>query len=87
MSVVYRATILYARSMGVRQLATVVTAREAGERLNLEHLEVIRRIRRGDIQAKKFGWNWTIEVDEITRVRETDWYQKLMARRAREATK
>lgn len=66
-------------------MATVVTAREAGERLGLEHLEIIRRIRKGDIKAAKFGWFWTIEVGEVERVKNTDWYRRVMERRAREA--
>lgn len=63
-------------------MATFLTAREAGERLGLDHLEVIRRIRRGDIKARKFGWNWAVPSDEIERVREADWYRRVMARRA-----
>lgn len=67
-------------------MAAVTTAREFGERIGLDHLEVIRRIRRGDIHASKFGWNWVIEVTEIDRVKEQDWYKKAIARKAREAT-
>lgn len=64
-------------------MAQVMTAKEFGQQLNLEHLEVIRRIRRGDINAKKFGWFWTIPVTEVDRVRESDWYTRLMERRGR----
>jgi len=59
-------------------MARVTTASIAGEALNLEHKEVIRRIRRGDIEAKKLGWNWIIELEEIDRVKEKDWYKRLM---------
>ena len=63
-------------------MATILTARETGERLDLEHIEVIRRIRKGDIKAQKLGWNWIIDEAEVTRVKESDWYKRLMARRA-----
>ncbi|HUV13118.1 MAG TPA: hypothetical protein VMY18_05710 [Acidobacteriota bacterium] len=62
-------------------MATILTARETGERLDLEHLEVIRRIRKGDIKASKLGWNWVVEESEVTRVKDSDWYKRLMARR------
>ncbi len=63
-------------------LGSILTARETGERLGLTHIEVIRRIRRGDIKAKKFGWNWVIDAGEVDRVRDSDWYKRLMIRRA-----
>ncbi len=62
-------------------MATYLTARQTGEELGIGHLEVIRRIRRGDIRAKKFGWNWAVPRDEIDRVREADWYRRVMAKR------
>lgn len=62
-------------------MATVVTAKEFGERVGLEHTEVIRRIRRQDILAEKLGWFWVIDVKEIDRVTSTDWYQRVMKRR------
>jgi hypothetical protein len=68
----------------LNNLATVLTAKEFGERLGLQHLEVIRRIRRGDIKAQKLGWFWVIDAEEETRVRDQDWYKRVMARRARE---
>ena len=59
------------------------TAREAGDLLDLDHLEVIRRIRRGQIQAKKKGWFWLIPDEEITKVKQKPWYKHLMTLRAR----
>lgn len=63
-------------------MAQYTTASAAGEALNLEHKEVIRRIRRGDIVASKLGWNWIIELAEVEKVKDKDWYVKLMAHRA-----
>jgi hypothetical protein len=64
-------------------LASSLTAREFGDRLGLEHLEVIRRIRKGDIKATKWGWNWAIPASEVEAVKHRDWYQKIQVRRAR----
>lgn len=58
-----------------------ITARAAGEQLGLDHLEVIRRIRKGDIRAVKFGWNWAVHKNEVERVKRRQWYIQLMARR------
>lgn len=76
------ATIDHARDrrLGMGSL----TAREAGELLGLEHLEVIRRIRRGQIfAAKKGGWFWLIPEKEIEQVKRKPWYRHLMALRAK----
>jgi len=67
-------------------MARYVTASETGERLNLEHKEVIRRIRKGDIEARKMGWNWIIEESEVERVKAKPWYTKLMALREQRAS-
>lgn len=66
-------------------MAKYTTASQTGEALGLEHKEVIRRIRRGDIVAKKLGWNWLIEVDEVEAVRTREWYLRLMELRAQRA--
>ena len=60
-----------------------LTAREAGESLGLDHLEVIRRIRRGEIEAKKKGWFWLIKSEEVDAVKRKPWYTNLMELRAR----
>lgn len=67
-------------------MAKVYTARQFGEEVGLEHLEVIRRIRKGDIKATKFGWNWVIKAEEVGAVRKSDWYKRLQARRGGSAT-
>lgn len=66
-------------------MAHDLTAREAGERLDLVHIEVIRRIRRGDIVAHKHGWNWAITEKEVQAVKSKSWYKNLMALRAKRA--
>jgi hypothetical protein len=62
-------------------MAKIMSARQAGEELDLTHTEVIRRIRKADILARKMGWNWVVTDDEVTAVRNKDWYKKLMTRR------
>lgn len=65
-----------------------LTAREAGELLELEHIEVIRRIRRGQIHATKVGnWFWVIKESEVESVKKSQWYKSLMNLRARRAQK
>lgn len=59
-----------------------ITAREMATQLGLEHKEIIRRIRRGDIKADKWGWNWAIPATEVSRVRESDWYKRYQERHA-----
>lgn len=66
-------------------LATVTDVAAAAEELGLKHVEVIRRIRKGDIEATKLGWIWIIDVEEIQRVKAKKWYVGLMERR-RKAT-
>lgn len=66
---------------------TGLTAREAGEALNLEHLEVIRRIRRDEIKAEKIGgWYWIISPQEVEAVKQKQWYKNLMNLRARRSS-
>lgn len=60
-----------------------LSTKEAAERLGLEQKEVIRRIRRGDIEAEKFpegGWIWTIPESEIARIQKAPWYQRYLER-------
>lgn len=61
-----------------------ITARATAAQLGLEHKEVIRRIRRKDIRARKLegGWFWLIEQDEVDRVKEAEWYQQYRRRHA-----
>ena len=62
-------------------MAKIYSARQAGEELGLPHLEVIRRLRRGDIDGKKLGWNWVIAQEAIDNTRTSDWYTKHLARK------
>ena len=57
--------------------APLYSARQAGEQLGLPHKEVIRRIRRGDIDAGKVGWNYVLTEAQINAAKESDWYKKL----------
>lgn len=63
-------------------MAKIYSARQAGEELDIPHLEVIRRLRRNDIEGKKLGWNWVITQEAIDRARQSEWYQKHLARKA-----
>lgn len=56
------------------------SARKVGEELNLPHHEVIRRIRRGDIEAEKLDWNWIITEKAVAKARKSDWYQRHLAK-------
>lgn len=55
----------------------VLTPKMFGERIGLPHVEVIRRIRKGDIDARKLGWNWIIEESEVAKALASDWYQRV----------
>ena len=63
-----------------------LSAREFADQTDLDHLEVIRRIHKGDIKAKKWGWNWVIPITEVEAVKARDWYKRVMARRQRNQT-
>lgn len=52
-----------------------ITAREAAEMLGLPHREIIRRIRRKDIKAVKWGgWSWAVELESVEAAKTSDWY-------------
>lgn len=54
-----------------------LSARQAGERMGIPHKEVIRRIRKGDIEAQKLGgWNWILTSAEVDKAMKSDWYQR-----------
>lgn len=65
-------------------MAKLYSARQAGDQLGLPHLEVIRRIRRGDIEGKKLGWNWTVSQEAINMAKESNWYKAHLARKSAE---
>lgn len=56
-----------------------LSARQVGEKMNLPHREVIRRIRKGDIKARKLGgWNWLIDSSAVDEAMESDWYKRTL---------
>lgn len=61
-------------------MAKLYTARQAGELLGLPHLEIIRRLRRDDIEGKKLGWNWVISEEALNKAKESTWYLRHLAR-------
>jgi hypothetical protein len=56
------------------------SAREAGQELGMRHLEVIRRIRKGQINADRMGWFYIITGEELARIKDQEWYKRLQAR-------
>lgn len=61
----------------------ILSPRQVGEILGLTHLEVIRRLRRGDIAGMKMGWNWVIEEEAVEQAKQSDWYKRRLARQKR----
>lgn len=61
-------------------MGKVYSARRAGEALGIPHLEVIRRIRKGDMGGRKLDWNYIITEDDIEAVRQSDWYKRYIER-------
>lgn len=61
-------------------MSKVYSARKTGEILGIPHLEVIRRIRRGDIKAKKLDWNWIVTEEAIEEAKQSEWYTRRLAR-------
>ena len=66
-------------------MAKIYSAKRAGDILGIPHLEVIRRIHKGDIKARKLDWNWIITADAIEEARESDWYKKRLRRQGNSA--
>jgi len=58
-----------------------MTVREAAEELGLTHLEVNRRIHKGQIQARKVGWVWILNRKDVLAVKKAEWYKRVMRRR------
>ena len=54
----------------------MLNTRAVAELLDLPKMEVVRRIRKGDIKATKWGWNWAVEAAEVDRVKKSEWYKK-----------
>lgn len=59
----------------------VYTAKQVGLKLGLPHVEVIRRIRRGDIEGEKMGWFWIIRENALEAAQNSDWYKKRLKSR------
>lgn len=59
-------------------MAKLMSARQAGEKMNLPHKEVIRRIRKGDIKARKLsgGWNWVLRDEDVDEAMNSEWYKR-----------
>lgn len=53
------------------------SARQVGQLLGLKHQEVIRRIRRKEIKAKKVGWFWIISEAAVEEAKKAPWYKRL----------
>lgn len=58
------------------KVAKLLSARQAGEKMNLPHREVIRRIRKHDIKARKVGWNWMLLESDVDDAMQSDWYKR-----------
>jgi hypothetical protein len=61
-------------------MSKLLSPRQAGERMNLPHREVIRRIRKGDLKATKIGddgWNWILKEEWVKEAMQSDWYKKI----------
>lgn len=63
----------------------LLTASQVSDLLEMPHLEVIRRLKKGDIKGKKLGWFWTVKETEVERVKSSDWYIKYIAKRKQAA--
>lgn len=51
-------------------METQYSPRQVAEELDLKYMQVMRRIRSGKINARKVGWGWIIEEQEVKRLRE-----------------
>ena len=48
----------------------MLTVREAAELLGLPHHKVLRYVQRGVIPARKKGWIWLINQEDLERVKD-----------------
>lgn len=55
---------------------------EVAAHLGMKHLEVTRRINRGDIVAHKVGWFWVVKGQAILDAKRTPWYRKRLKKNA-----
>lgn len=61
----------------------MLNTRSVSEALDIPQLEVIRRIRKGQIPAVKWGWNWVVKESDIDGIKVSEWYLRYLARRAK----
>jgi excisionase family DNA binding protein len=66
-------------------VARELSVREVANQLGLTHLEVNRRIHKKQIKARKVGWFWVINQEDVDKVKGAEWYLKVMARRSASA--
>jgi len=59
-----------------------LSVREVASQLGLTHLEVNRRIHKKQIKARKVGWLWVINQEDVDKVKGAEWYLKVMQRRS-----
>lgn len=55
-------------------MSKMYSAREAGEKMGIPHKEVIRRIRRKEIEAGRIGWVYAISEEAVDKAMQSDWY-------------
>lgn len=67
-------------------MAELLSVAEFAAKTDMKHLEVTRRIRRGQVRAKKVGWVWIIDGREVKRVKEAPWYKAMRARQLQKTT-
>lgn len=65
-------------------MSKIYSAKKAGQRLGIPHLEVIRRIHKGEIEAQKLDWTWIITEEAIEKAAQSDWYQRRQQRYSQE---
>lgn len=49
-------------------MSTFYSPREVAKKTGLSYMQVMRRIRSGQIEAKKIDWNWIIPEAEIKKL-------------------
>lgn len=52
------------------------SAKQVAEKMGLRHTEVIRRIRKNDIEASKMGWFYVITEEALEEAMNSEWYKQ-----------
>lgn len=63
-------------------MARLLSVAEFATAMGMKHLEVTRRIRRGQVHATKVGWVWIIDQKEVERVKKSEWYKAMLAKKS-----